>query len=294
MVRRNPYISVVIPVHNRASTIRRSLLSVLDQSYTDLEVIVVDDHSDDETLEIIRSVSDERVSLYALEENRGAAFCRNYGAKIASGEYIAFQDSDDVWRRDKLSKQAEALNLYRPSLCISRFMRHGYEKRASAIAPNTDVPEGWIDLEQLVVGDLVGMPTVVVNKRDFSEIQFDPSLRWCEDYEWSLRFGKRKTVYLMDDILVDVYLQSDSVTIQNSDKQIAFYEKLLDDHRDLFDTFPWFYADVLGGYAKQLIRSGGKGSSYYLKAFRVAHRPKDLFKFLLSSMGMIRPFLRRD
>lgn len=288
------FISVVIPVHNRAHTINKSLLSVLSQSYSDFEVIVVDDCSTDETVEIIRSVGDERVSIHCLNENHGAAYCRNYGANIANGTYIAFQDSDDIWRQDKLLRQVNVINRYSPELCISRFERNGYRNNVNKIAPGFDVPEGWINLEQVVKGDLVGMPTVVVKRQEFVENPFDPVLRWCEDYEWSIRFCKKHSVYLLDDVLVDVYLQENSVTRINTDKQLPFYQKMFTDHEDVFDSFPWFHADVLGGYAKQLIRNGKKGDSYYLKAFHVAHRPKDLVKYMLSRMGLIQLFLKED
>ena len=98
-------ISVVIPCYNRRDRILASVESVLGQSYEALELIVVDDGSTDGSAELFENYTDKRLRFLRYEENRGACYARNYGAERATGEYLAFQDSDDVWHRDKLEKQ---------------------------------------------------------------------------------------------------------------------------------------------------------------------------------------------
>ena len=98
-------ISVVIPCYNRRDRILASVESVLGQSYGDLELIVVDDGSTDGTAALFENYPDRRLRFLRYERNRGACHARNYGAEHASGKYLAFQDSDDVWHRDKLEKQ---------------------------------------------------------------------------------------------------------------------------------------------------------------------------------------------
>jgi glycosyltransferase involved in cell wall biosynthesis len=104
-----PAISVVIPVYNRAGAIRKCLESILRQTFSPLEVIVVDDCSTDATADIVRSFSDPRVRCIVLEKNSGAQAARNRGIREAKGEWIAFQDSDDEWLPDKLERQVKAL-----------------------------------------------------------------------------------------------------------------------------------------------------------------------------------------
>ncbi|MGB3624622.1 MAG: glycosyltransferase family 2 protein, partial [Henriciella sp.] len=101
-------VSVVIPTYNRARTLRRAVESVLRQSYTNLELIVVDDASTDDTKAVLSSINDPRMRVITYEFNRGCAAARNIGARDARGEYLAFQDSDDEWLADKLSKQVAA------------------------------------------------------------------------------------------------------------------------------------------------------------------------------------------
>lgn len=105
----NIYISIVIPAYNREKTIQYCLDSVLDQSYPYFEVIIVDDASSDNTVNIIKSYQDKRIKLIEQKENRGAQHCRNIGIKSAQYDWIAFLDSDDTWNNDKLAKQIEEL-----------------------------------------------------------------------------------------------------------------------------------------------------------------------------------------
>ena len=98
-------VSVIIPVYNAEKFIVTTVNSVLKQSYNNLEVILIDDCSTDNTSSLIESINDDRVRYYKLEKNGGAAVARNKGINLAEGRYIAFLDSDDVWEQDKLQKQ---------------------------------------------------------------------------------------------------------------------------------------------------------------------------------------------
>jgi len=102
-------ISVVIPAYNRAGTILVCLKSVLAQTFSPFEVIVVDDCSTDETVRLVRSLDDPRVRCISLDKNSGAQAARNRGIMEAKGDWIAFQDSDDEWLSSKLEKQVKAL-----------------------------------------------------------------------------------------------------------------------------------------------------------------------------------------
>ena len=105
----NVSISVIIPVYNREKTIKYCLDSVLTQTYKNLEVILVDDCSTDNSINIINSYNDSRIKLFTLDKNSGAQYCRNFGIKKASYDWIAFLDSDDEWLPDKLEKQVQIL-----------------------------------------------------------------------------------------------------------------------------------------------------------------------------------------
>ncbi len=107
-----PKISVVMPAYNAAKTIGDAIASVLNQTYKDFELIVINDCSKDNTYEIMTelSKSDDRLIVLQNEKNSGVSVTRNYGVSRAKGEWIAFLDSDDMWREDKLEKQLAVLN----------------------------------------------------------------------------------------------------------------------------------------------------------------------------------------
>ena len=102
-----PTISVILPTHNRGHSIARAIQSVLDQTYSNLELIVVDDGSTDNTEEIVNAYKDRRIRYIRHEVNRGAGAARNTGLKLSRGAFIAFQDSDDEWLPEKLQKQID-------------------------------------------------------------------------------------------------------------------------------------------------------------------------------------------
>lgn len=98
-------VSVIMPSYNTGKYIEASIRSVLAQTYTDWELIIVDDCSSDNTVEVINSFSDPRIILLKNDKNSGAAVSRNYALREAKGKWIAFLDSDDIWEPEKLSKQ---------------------------------------------------------------------------------------------------------------------------------------------------------------------------------------------
>ena len=110
MMYKEALVSVVIPVYNREDTIQRAVDSVLNQTYSNIEVLVVDDGSKDNSLEMLKKYhNDNRVKIFCQEFNQGANAARNRGIREAKGEYIAFHDSDDEWLPDKLEKQIKRM-----------------------------------------------------------------------------------------------------------------------------------------------------------------------------------------
>jgi glycosyltransferase involved in cell wall biosynthesis len=103
-----PLISVIIPVYNGEKTIRETIASILNQTFQDLELIVINDGSQDATLEIVEQISDTRLKVFSYS-NAGQATSRNRGISHACGEYISFIDADDLWTPDKLEAQLKAL-----------------------------------------------------------------------------------------------------------------------------------------------------------------------------------------
>src|ERR1039457_3807219 len=118
----NPKVSVVIPTYNRAAQVRKGIESVLAQTVTDLEVIVVDDGSSDDTEKTLGQIFGDRIRYYD-QRNEGASVAWNKGIEEARGEWIAFLDSDDIWEREKLEWQFKALERFGPE-CGGCYYKH--------------------------------------------------------------------------------------------------------------------------------------------------------------------------
>lgn len=105
-----PLVSVIIPTYNRAGIILGTIESVRAQTYKNLEIIIVDDASKDDTAEVVKAIQDERVRYIPNAKNQGASITRNNGVQAATGEYVAFLDSDDVWLPNKIELQLPLLH----------------------------------------------------------------------------------------------------------------------------------------------------------------------------------------
>lgn len=208
-------VSVIIPTYNRENLIERSIRSVLNQTYKNLEVIVVDDGSTDHTREIVESIKDQRI-IYHKQENGGAAKARNTGVSLATADYIAFHDSDDVWREDKLIKQMSFLK-QNPEygMVYSNFFFHRLDGSGYSI-PKDVKPIGELSGDiffTVLINNTVGAPTMVMKKELFEEIGgFDTTLKCLEDWDFTIRFAENYYVGYLDEDLMDAYQQIDGVS----------------------------------------------------------------------------------
>ena len=146
MEKRQPWISVVMPVYNAAAFLAESMESVLGQSFRDLELIVVDDCSSDESCEICKEYveQDERVRLIRLKENAGAGMARNRGIQAASGKYLAFMDADDTIESDLYKKAVEASQNGEMDMVVWGDTERFYNSDGDVVSENPILPEKGI------------------------------------------------------------------------------------------------------------------------------------------------------
>jgi hypothetical protein len=199
-----PSVSVVIPTYNRAQTIGRAVDSVLAQTYSDLEVIVVDDGSTDDTRQVLARYGDAIRYLY--QENQERRVARNNGIRHACGEYIAFLDSDDLWLPDKLRRQVALLD-QNPQVGLVYGQMFPIDPDGTWHLRATRCT-GWgqpgpaMIFEQLVMRNLIPTPTVVARKRCFDHVGgFDPSLTCSEDWDLWLRIALHYEIAFMPEPL---------------------------------------------------------------------------------------------
>lgn len=186
-----PLISIIIPVYNGEKTIRETVQSALNQSFTDFELIVINDGSQDATLDIVSSFSDARVKVFSFT-NGGLPVSRNRGISLANGEYISFLDADDLWTPDKLEKQLTVLKTnpqagvaYSWTDCIDE---SGQFLRQSAYA----TVRGDVQANLLLANFISSGSNVLVRKQALMDIGgFDETLSNCQDWDLWLRLSTR-------------------------------------------------------------------------------------------------------
>jgi glycosyltransferase involved in cell wall biosynthesis len=197
---KKPAVSVIIPTYNRGWIIREAVDSVLAQDFDDFELIVVDDGSTDNTREILEAY-DEAVIVLSLN-NRGVSAARNRGVAKACAPLIAFLDSDDLWKPQKLSRQVEFFNA-NPEVLICQteeiWIRNGVRVNPRRRHHKLS---GMI-FEASLALCLVSPSAVMVRKKLFDMVGlFDERLPACEDYDLWLRVSCRYPVHLLDDPLI--------------------------------------------------------------------------------------------
>lgn len=224
----SPFVSVIIPTYNRRHTLPASIDSVLMQTYENLELIIVDDGSDDGTEEYVRTIKDDRVKYVRTKSNKGPSAARNLGAGMAGGEYLAFHDSDDEWMPDKLEKQMALFADKKAEIAMVYCEYTKYNGSDWLLVPTREIPfskkQGDI-FSYLLLQPLIGTPTMVVLKEEFLKIGgFDESLLSYEDYEFTLRFSKEHRIGFVEEPLVKVNQSVNSVNKRLAERICAqFY-----------------------------------------------------------------------
>ncbi len=281
-------ISVIIPAYNRETTIERAMRSVLEQTYQDLELIVVDDCSTDSTADVIKAIVDSRVRYIRHNFNQGACAARNTGIENANGEFIAFQDSDDSWRTDKLEKQMSLMQSLDADICFCRMDRHNYMADQLEFYP--DLETGVVEYGQLIMQSLASTQTILAKKNIFDQFKFDPSVKRMQDYDWIIRAGEKNKVVFVKDAIVDTYLQEDSLTMNGYENILNSYETFLSKYVYLFDRYPQFHPMLLNNIGKYKTILGKNGSEEYKELYEIEKSLRAFTKWKLSQLGMLRLF----
>jgi glycosyltransferase involved in cell wall biosynthesis len=195
-----PLISVIIPTYNRSSLVLEAVDSVFRQTFTDFELIVIDDGSTDETVEVFKPYKGR--FEYCRQNNRGVSAARNQGLRMARGQWIAFLDSDDYWLPEKLETQIHFFSQTPEALICQTeeiWIRHG--RRLNPLNKHQKL-SGDIFAPSLRLC-LVSPSAVMIKKELFDRVGcFDETLPACEDYDLWLRISSQLPIYLIDQPLV--------------------------------------------------------------------------------------------
>jgi glycosyltransferase involved in cell wall biosynthesis len=187
-------VSVIIPTFNRAAFLKEAIDSVLSQSYQDFELIVVDDGSTDLTQDVIREYPE---LTYIHQGNQGVSAARNRGLQVATGEYVAFLDSDDLWVKEKLQVQMtwmeanpDSIACYTDEIWIRRGKRVNPMKKHQKYS-------GWI-FDKCLPLCIISPSSILMHRALFQKVGlFDENLPVCEDYDLWLRIAKDYPIHFI-------------------------------------------------------------------------------------------------
>lgn len=241
-----PLVSVIIPCYNSESWIEETLLSVYNQSYQNIEVIIIDDGSTDRTKEII--VSQKKENIYFSQKNKGPSAARNLGIKMARGKYIAFLDSDDIWEKEKLSIQVgyletnEDVDLVFSNVSLineeGRFLYNNYNK----------VPKQKHEIIiKLFKGQItMNTPTIVARTESVLNVGgFDEELPLREDHFFLMNIVDRYNVYHFKEQLVKRRISQDSLSSSlDATKIFELNEPFIQKSHSKFDYLSKYASDV--------------------------------------------------
>jgi glycosyltransferase involved in cell wall biosynthesis len=261
----DPAISVIMPAYDREASIRGAVESVLRQTWTDFELIVVDDGSTDGTVAALKAIEDPRLRVIAEGVNCGVSAARNLGIAAARAPWIAFQDSDDEWLPEKLALQMARIEALGAG-CIGAYCgmavigtpdetKDGAKGGRTSLrylpAPYVTAPEG--DLRRpLAHVNLISTQTLIARRQDLEAIGgFDEALTALVDWDLVLRLAPRGRFAFVDRPLVHQYFSANSIT-RSQRKRTLNHARILEKNHALFEPFPdhlaYNYRALSGNY----------------------------------------------
>jgi len=195
-----PLVSAIIPSFNRAELTLRAIHSVLNQSYQNIELLVINDGSHEDYL-AVQQLLEEKNGIYLKTENQGVSVARNLGVELSKGEYIAFLDSDDEWLADKIYKQVEVIS-ENPKYPIVQALERWNRNGKIITVPKHLSPAQGESFKKAVDHCCIGPSSALIRRELFNEIGlFDPFLRICEDYDLWLRILDKYPVFCIQEEL---------------------------------------------------------------------------------------------
>lgn len=231
---KRPKVSVVTPTYNRADFIREAVDSVLSQSFRDLEMIVVDDGSRDNTRDVLASCLDDGRLHYVFQENQGQSVARNKGIRAARGEYICFLDSDNYWLPGKLEASVRFMDAH-PDVDILYGDNISIDEEGRIISKDNMKRHSGRITGLLLHDNFISNNTVMVRRECFEQLGgFNEKDRLAEDYELWLRMSTRYTFHYLPEYMAAYRVMDDQIS-SDKDKRFWANERIL---LKFLETYP--------------------------------------------------------
>lgn len=257
-------VSIVIPTHNRCDLLERAVNSALNQTYQNIEVIVVSDGSTDKTDELMTKLKDksDKITYISYKPGKGGNYARNTGIKAANGEFVAFLDDDDEWHSDKIQKQVDIFNSDSQIGLVCTGIHAIYQDET---ATTIFIPPAKYDCsKEILFGNCIGSTTTVMVKNSLltEEFMFDEKLEALQDYDLWIRLCQVTKVGVVKSPCVEYYnyIGNNQVS-QFTDKYeraIAYISNKYQDKISVLSESEKIRREIYGEFliAKKAIRNG--------------------------------------
>jgi glycosyltransferase involved in cell wall biosynthesis len=294
--RRMPYegaalVSVVIPTRSRRDLLARALASVFAQSYPNLEVLVIDDRSDDGTAEMVAALDDPRVHWLPNDAQRGAGYSRNRGAGLSRGRFIAFLDSDDYWLQDKLWIQLEAAEqigsdevvIVCPPACDDGLGLGIFVVEQPMLRPGQPIADYVYAGRQATILSSCLLVSGEIGRR----VRFDPNLRVNQDTDYLLQMERSGAIFHCVETplyVLDTQRRADRISFDPSLQNASCeWFARVNDNWSPQARRGYFLWDLSVRYASTGQR--GIGLRYFLKGFSLEAGPYKVLRQLVRVLG---------
>lgn len=214
-----PLVSIITPVYNSEKFLKEVSLSVLNQTYSNWEWLVVDDCSKDKSREILKELSDldDRINIFLLEKNMGSGSARNIAIEAAKGKYIAFLDSDDLWMENKLEKH---IDFMKENNAVLSHTAYGFlNEKGDRIMDTYSVGKNPVTYKMLLKKNVIGCLTAIYNQESLGKC-YMPDVRLKQDYALWLSILKKGYVSLPLNEELSMYRQVKGSATNNKFKLV--------------------------------------------------------------------------
>lgn len=282
---KNPLVSVVIPTYNREKTILKSVESVLSQTYKNIEAIVVDDCSIDETKNILEKIDDARLRYFRLEKNSGACAARNKGVEMAKGDFISFNDSDDVFLPEKIERQLVFLQESGADIALCRMKCFDEANNFLHFFPKDEIVQGELTYEDLLAYNSCSTQTLFGKAECFKSVPFDGDMPRLQDWDEILRLSEKYKIFYQKEVLAENFLQADSIT-QRPEKGVLAMQKIYEKHKGTVEAS----GAIKSAFFMKMANFKAKASMDYDAELKIVSKNsralKDKVKYFLHKMGI--------
>lgn len=205
MLKNKNYIDIILPNFNSSKFLNQTLKSILEQTYKNWRLVIIDDCSDLKTINILKKyIKDKRIKIFWLKKNKGAGFCRNYAIKKTKSPYIAFIDSDDIWKKNKLKNQINFMTKNNYSFTYTYYETFGERKKII-------IPPLKFNFLSFIHNTSIATSTMMIKRSEIKNVKFT-NTKICEDYFFKCKLLKKVNyAFCLNKFLTKYRVRKDSL-----------------------------------------------------------------------------------